>query len=56
MCNCEFEVDETGEDAWHYRRTCAHCGEAWFGLHCRHDGVQNPCPGCGVVPTPEPFP
>lgn len=53
-CDCEFDTyDDDPEESWHYRRVCAHCGEAWWGLHCPHDGRQNPCPGCGVVPTPQ---
>lgn len=57
-CDCTFDPDpndpdeDTPEKAWHYKRTCAHCGGVWFGLHCPHDGVQNPCPDCGVRPTP----
>lgn len=39
-----------------YRRVCKHCGTEWGGCHCPHDGAQNPCPGCGVRPTPEPEP
>lgn len=58
MCNCEFDVDpdsddeNTPETTWHYRRTCRHCSGVWWGLHCPHDGRQNPCPHCGVRPTP----
>jgi hypothetical protein len=60
MCDCEFTPDpddmEDGEKSWYYLRCCSSCRETWFGLHCRHDGVQNPCPHCGVRPEPEPDP
>ena len=55
-CNCEFDPN-SGDDgeSWHYLRECLACGATWHGLHCPHDGVQNPCPRCGkrpdVVPT-----
>jgi hypothetical protein len=55
MCDCEFdpEFDQDDPDgSWHYRRTCEHCGRVWEGLHCPHDGHQNPCPSCGIRPTP----
>lgn len=52
MCNCEPEVDEPGEEATHFRRTCEHCGFEWWGLHCPHDLLQNPCGQCGIKPTP----
>lgn len=58
-CDCEFTPDpddpeeSTPETAWHYRRTCPSCGVTWWALHCPHDGIQNPCPECGVTPTPE---
>lgn len=57
MCDCEFDADpesddeRTPETAWHFKRSCQACGKTWFGLHCPHDGVQNPCPWCGTVPT-----
>ncbi len=56
-CNCEFDPYEDGdpEESWHYKRTCENCGRVWWSLHCRHDGVQNPCPSCGFThgrPTP----
>ena len=38
------------EDNWHFRRTCLFCGRQWRGLHCPHDGYQNPCPHCGKRP------
>jgi len=51
-CNCELTVDpDDPEDDWHYDRVCEFCGAKWRGLHCPHDGVQNPCPGCGKRPT-----
>lgn len=37
-------------ESWHYRRTCVDCGHMWWGLHCPHDGAQNPCPACGKRP------
>lgn len=46
-CTCEFDWPEPdGEESWHYRRACGLCGAVWGALHCEHDGVQNPCPGC----------
>jgi len=56
MCECEFDPypDDDPEPSWHYKRTCKHCGREWYGLHCPHEASQNPCPGCGVRPTPEP--
>lgn len=57
---CDFYVDEndpeenTPETAWHYLKTCLHCGYQWKGLHCIHDGYQNPCGNCGIRPTPIP--
>jgi hypothetical protein len=53
-CDCEFtpDPDEPDEESVHYRRTCPACGEKWWGLHCPHDGYQNPCPHCGVIPEP----
>lgn len=59
MCECEFDPyppNEDGtpdeEESWHFRRTCAVCGNVWYGLHCPHDGYQNPCPECRVRPAP----
>ncbi len=50
-CNCEMTVDPNDrDDDWHYDRVCLACGEKWRGLHCPHDGYQNPCPYCGSVP------
>ena len=40
------------EDDCYYDRTCEHCGHQWEGLHSPEDGYQNPCPDCGVRPTP----
>lgn len=54
MCNCEFTVDPDDiEDDWHFDRVCKHCGRQWRGLHCPHDGYQNPCPECGIKPERE---
>lgn len=58
ICGCEFDPDpqdsdeDAHEKAWHYLRTCANCGGQWYGLHCPHDGYQNPCPHCGANPIP----
>jgi hypothetical protein len=53
-CNCEFSPydDEPEEESWHFRRRCKHCGHVWYGLHCPHDRIQNPCPSCGTRPAP----
>lgn len=57
-CECEFLPDPndpheaTPEDTWHFLRICQQCGGYWWGLHCPHDGHQNPCPWCEVRPTP----
>ena len=55
-CGCEFvkkyEDDDSGEVPWHYKRVCKACGKWWYGLHCPHDGYQNPCPHCGARPRP----
>ncbi len=52
-CRCEFDQDpDDPEPSWHYHRICLHCGHEWWGLHCPHDGYQNPCPGCDIKPTP----
>lgn len=58
-CDCEFdpkwagpeENGGDGEESWHFTRTCAFCGTEWAGLHCPHDGYQNPCPACGLRPA-----
>jgi hypothetical protein len=50
MCDCEFDDDPEDPDSFHFRRTCIRCGHRWWGLHCPHDGSQNPCPSCGVTP------
>lgn len=42
--------DEVDEPPWHFLRTCPMCGYQWGGLHCPHDGFQNPCPNCGEWP------
>ena len=39
------------EELLHYKRTCEFCGHVWGGLHCPHDGWQNPCPNCNKRPT-----
>lgn len=42
------------EESWHFKRTCPQCGCVWAGLHCPHDGYQNPCGKCGKRPEPIP--
>lgn len=39
------------ENSTHYQRVCLYCGYSWLGLHCPHDGYQNPCPACDKRPT-----
>ena len=56
MCDCEFSLyregdEDFGEESWHYLRKCERCGREWYGLHCPHDGYQNPCPDCGIRPV-----
>jgi hypothetical protein len=46
--------EQIKEESWHYTRTCENCGYVWGGLHCPHDGYQNPCPKCGTRPVPVP--
>ena len=55
-CACEFTPypagsEDEGEESWHYLRRCQACRHLWYGVHCPHDGVQNPCPKCGAVPA-----
>ena len=51
MCDCEFTpYKSSDEESWHYLRYCGFCGHEWYGLHCPHDGYQNPCPNCGRRP------
>jgi hypothetical protein len=40
------------DDYCHYNRVCINCGHVWWGLHCPHDGYQNPCPKCDIKPEP----
>ena len=51
-CDCEFTPYDDGdtEPSVHYLRLCPSCGFSWWGLHCPHDGIQNPCPACGKIP------
>lgn len=54
-CGCQPDpsaVESIGP-ATHFRRICRSCGHMWAGLRCVHDESQAPCPGCGIVPTPE---
>lgn len=55
-CRCEFQPFDDGdpEESYHFKRKCRHCGHVWWGLHCPHDGSQNPCGQCGRIPTPVP--
>ena len=54
MCTCDYDpYEDSDEESWHFKRTCEACGHVWYGLHCIHDGYQNPCSNCGTVPTPE---
>jgi hypothetical protein len=59
MCDCQFDVDpesideNTVDTTWHFKRICPSCATTWFGLHCPHDGVQNPCPACNRKPDIE---
>ena len=45
------KIDDLIFGKWHYKRTCEFCGYIWGGLHCIHDGYQNPCPSCNKRPT-----
>lgn len=38
------------EASTHYERVCLNCGYTWLGLHCPHDGYQNPCGHCREKP------
>ena len=52
-CACvfsEYDDEDFGEESWHFKRRCK-CGHTWYGLHCPHDGYQNPCPECSAVPN-----
>lgn len=51
-CACEFTHDpaEPDEESFNYLRRFPLCKGVWWGLHCPHDGFQNPCPNCGTVP------
>lgn len=66
---CEFDpryaTNEEGDfqtggayNSAHYHRRCLECFHEWAGLHCMHDGYQNPCPNCGARPVPieDPWP
>lgn len=44
-------LEALGESSTHYQRTCMYCGATWLGLHCVHDGYQNPCPNCDRKPV-----
>lgn len=49
-CDCELTGDAEDPEPTHYDRVCEFCGKTWRGLHCPHDGYQNPCPHCGQRP------
>ena len=38
------------DESTHYYRVCTNCGYGWWGLHCPHDGYQNPCSNCDKRP------
>jgi hypothetical protein len=52
VCDCEFthDPDEPEEESVDYLRECLRCSSRWYSLHCPHDGHQDACPRCGVVP------
>lgn len=50
VCDCDDLPQHHDREGTHYLRRCARCGYEWFGLHCPHDGYQNPCPKCGKRP------
>jgi hypothetical protein len=56
-CRCEFQPydkpDPLGESV-DYKRKCRNCGHVWWGLHCPHDGYQNPCSKCKTRPATVP--
>jgi len=43
-------LDRLEEERMYNQRTCLGCGYNWWGLHCPHDGYQNPCPNCKLTP------
>lgn len=55
-CHCEHTPDpddpdeNTKDTSLHYLRRCQFCKATWWGLHCPHDGFQNPCGNCGKTP------
>lgn len=52
VCVCEFDPRwaECGDKSVNFTKVCRACGREWGGLHCEHDGYQNPCPDCGTRP------
>lgn len=57
-CDCDFDPYDVGDEDFgiestHYRRTCEFCGNQWWGLHCPHETIQNPCTACGRRPIPK---
>jgi len=45
-----MSIDEQIDEWTHFYRVCTSCGHGWWGLHCPHDGYQNPCPNCHQRP------
>lgn len=62
MCDCKFDPRHADEEdgkvyeSVHYHRKCLFCGFEWAGLHCVHDGYQNPCRNCSMRPETIPDP
>lgn len=48
---CEFDP-EGDSDPPNFRRVCQSCQYVYWSLHCKHDGHQKSCPGCGEYPEP----
>jgi predicted nucleic acid-binding Zn ribbon protein len=48
-----MKTKQTKDELWHYLKRCERCGYEWAGIHCKHDGVQTPCPKCGAIPKTE---
>ena len=44
--------DRLTDEYYHHQRVCLNCGYTWWGLHCPHDGYQNPCKECDWTPEP----
>jgi hypothetical protein len=48
-CACEPDLDDS-----HFGRLCDYCGTESASLRCIHDGYQDPCPECAVLPLVQP--